>query len=91
MICIYCLFKRKAKEDQLLDIVDKCSEDMQLHGLEAVNMMGIAAWCLQVDSAKRPSLSTVVKVSEGVMDVEVDIDYNFLDLPCADSSSSTLV
>ena len=28
------LFKKNIKEDQLLDLVDKYSEDMQLHGAE---------------------------------------------------------
>ncbi|PKI34780.1 hypothetical protein CRG98_044831 [Punica granatum] len=65
---------------RLLDIVDKCSEDMQFHGPDAVNMMRVAAWCLQADFAKRPSMSTVVKVLEGVMDVKVDLDYNFFNL-----------
>ncbi|OWM78749.1 hypothetical protein CDL15_Pgr002920 [Punica granatum] len=77
------LFKRKAEEQRLLDIVDKCSEDMQFHGPDAVNMMRVAAWCLQADFAKRPSMSTVVKVLEGVMDVKVDLDYNFFNLSWA--------
>ncbi|WJZ92572.1 hypothetical protein VitviT2T_011559 [Vitis vinifera] len=38
------LFKKKAEEDQMLDLVDKYSEDMQLHGAEAVEMMRLAAW-----------------------------------------------
>ncbi|RVW82317.1 G-type lectin S-receptor-like serine/threonine-protein kinase SD2-5 [Vitis vinifera] len=44
------LFKRKAEEDQMLDLVDKYSEDMQLHGEEAVELMRLAAWCLQNDN-----------------------------------------
>ncbi|PKI33613.1 hypothetical protein CRG98_045969 [Punica granatum] len=48
-----------------------------------VNMMRVAAWCLQADFAKRPSMSTVVKVLEGVMDVKVDLDYNFFNLSWA--------
>ncbi|XP_050240798.1 G-type lectin S-receptor-like serine/threonine-protein kinase SD2-5 [Quercus robur] len=35
-------FKKKIGEDRLLDLVDKYSEDMQLHGLEVVNMMRVA-------------------------------------------------
>ncbi|KAF8391191.1 hypothetical protein HHK36_023493 [Tetracentron sinense] len=71
------LFKRKAEEEQLFDMVDKYSEDLQLHGAETVETMKIAAWCLQSDFAKRPSMSVVVKVLEGVMDVEPNLDYNF--------------
>ncbi|KAL6328931.1 hypothetical protein AAG906_007221 [Vitis piasezkii] len=60
------LFKRKAEEDQMLDLVDKYSEDMQLHGEEAVELMRLAAWCLQNDNGLG-----------GVIDVEDNLDYNF--------------
>ncbi|XP_057970189.1 G-type lectin S-receptor-like serine/threonine-protein kinase SD2-5 [Malania oleifera] len=75
------LFKQKAEEDQLLDMVDKSSEDMQLHGEEVVAMMKVAAWCLQSDFAKRPSMSLVIKALEGVADVEDPLDYNFFSPP----------
>ncbi|KAF8006158.1 hypothetical protein BT93_K0463 [Corymbia citriodora subsp. variegata] len=71
------LFKRKAEEEQLLDIADKSSNDMQLNGPQLLDMMRIAAWCLQGDYTKRPSMSTVIKVLEGVMEVPEDLDYNF--------------
>ncbi|KAL3715161.1 hypothetical protein ACJRO7_006973 [Eucalyptus globulus] len=71
------LFKRKAEEKQLLDIVDKSSEDMRLNGPHAVNMMRIAAWCLQGDYTMRPSMSMIIKVLEGVMKVPNNLDYNF--------------
>ncbi|KAL4620635.1 hypothetical protein ACB092_06G169800 [Castanea dentata] len=75
------LFKRKAEEGQLLDMVDKSSEDMQLHGAEVVNMLRVAAWCLQSHFIRRPSMSVVVKVLEGVMHVEDNLDYNFSSPP----------
>ena len=71
------LFKRKAEEGQLLDMVDKSSEDMQLYGAEVVNILRVAAWCLQSHFIRRPSMSVVVKVLEGVMHVEDNFDYNF--------------
>nr|POE96326.1 g-type lectin s-receptor-like serine/threonine-protein kinase sd2-5 [Quercus suber] len=74
-------FKEKLQKKQLLDLVDKCSEDMQLHGAEVVDMMGVVAWCLQSDFTKRPSMSVVVKVLEGVVDVEENLDYNFCNPP----------
>ncbi|CBI22051.3 unnamed protein product, partial [Vitis vinifera] len=40
----------KCINDQMLDLVDKYSEDMQLHGEEAVELMMLAAWCLQNDN-----------------------------------------
>lgn len=75
------LFKQKAEEQNLLDMVDSYSEEMHLHGMEVVQMMKVAAWCLQSDFTKRPSMSVVVKVLEGVMDVEDNLDYNFWSPP----------
>ncbi|CAK9175589.1 unnamed protein product [Ilex paraguariensis] len=72
------LFQRKARGGQLSDMVDKCSEDMQLHGPEIVETMRLADWCLQSDFKRRPSMSTVVKVLEGSADVESDLDYSFV-------------
>ena len=75
------LFKVKAEEGRLLDLVDEYSEDMQVHGAEAVEMMRVAAWCLQSGISRRPSMSVVVKVLEGVMAVEDNLDYNFSNPP----------
>ncbi|KAG8390795.1 hypothetical protein BUALT_Bualt01G0120700 [Buddleja alternifolia] len=68
------LFKRKAEEGRLLDLV----EDMQCNGAEIEEMMQIAALCLQNDCAKRPCMSMVIRVLEGVRDVQTDFDYNNL-------------
>lgn len=70
------LFKCKAEQDQLLDMVDKSSGDMQLHGQEAVKIMKIAAWCLQDDYSKRPSMSAVVKCLEGLVSID-SLSYSF--------------
>ncbi|KAI8007699.1 G-type lectin S-receptor-like serine/threonine-protein kinase SD2-5 [Camellia lanceoleosa] len=71
------LFKRKAEEERLLDIVDKYNEDMQTHRAEVVEMMRVAVWCLQSDFSRRPSMSVVVKVLEGSVDVQSNLDYSF--------------
>ncbi|KAJ9699045.1 hypothetical protein PVL29_007897 [Vitis rotundifolia] len=71
------IFKRKAEENRLADIIDKCSEDMQLHGADVVEMMKVGAWCLQGDFARRPSMSVVVKVLEGSVAVEDNLEYSF--------------
>ncbi|KAL0301400.1 UNVERIFIED_CONTAM: G-type lectin S-receptor-like serine/threonine-protein kinase SD2-5 [Sesamum radiatum] len=72
------LFQKKAEDGEWLDLMDKCCEDMQAKGAEVVEMMQIAAWCLQSDYANRPSMSMLVKVLEGVKDVHLNINYNFL-------------
>ncbi|TXG47679.1 hypothetical protein EZV62_026973 [Acer yangbiense] len=62
-----------SEDDCLIDLVDKDSEDMQLHGEEVVQMMRVAVWCLQNDYNRRPSMSTVVKVLEGTMEFEASL------------------
>ncbi|XP_047320298.1 G-type lectin S-receptor-like serine/threonine-protein kinase SD2-5 [Impatiens glandulifera] len=72
------VFKRKAEIGRLLDLVDKNSENMQINGEEVVEMMKVAAWCLQVDYVIRPSMAAVVQVLEGLASVEDLIEYNFV-------------
>lgn len=81
------LFEKKAEEDLLFDLVDNCSEDMQLHKAEILKMMKVAAWCLQKDHAMRPSMSMVVKVLEGVREVEPNVDYNISNSSISTSST----
>ncbi|KAL5997778.1 hypothetical protein ACLOJK_008708 [Asimina triloba] len=71
------MLEQKAAEDRLIDIVDGTSEDVLLHGEEAIQMIRTAAWCLQNDHTRRPLMSDVVKVLEGVMQVEPTISYQF--------------
>ncbi|KAI8008209.1 G-type lectin S-receptor-like serine/threonine-protein kinase SD2-5 [Camellia lanceoleosa] len=71
------LFKRKAKEERRLDIVDKYNDDMQTHRAEVVERMRVAVWCLQSDFSRRPSMSVIVKVLEGSVDVQSNLDYSF--------------
>ncbi|KAK1416398.1 hypothetical protein QVD17_32189 [Tagetes erecta] len=71
------VFQKCWEQGTLLDIVDISSEDMQTNATEVVKMMKIASWCLQTDYTRRPPMSSVVKVLEGGMDVESDLDYNF--------------
>ncbi|GJZ55273.1 hypothetical protein Tco_0610466 [Tanacetum coccineum] len=60
-------------------MVDRCSEDMQANGSEVMGMMKLASWCLQTDPMRRPSMSSVVKVLGGGMNVDSNLDYNFTD------------
>ncbi|KAH0744085.1 hypothetical protein KY290_032078 [Solanum tuberosum] len=63
------VFRRKAEQEQLMDMVDK-NEDMQLHREAVTEMMSLAAWCLHGNFSKRPSMSLVVKALEGLVTVE---------------------
>uniref|UniRef100_A0A8R7QTS9 non-specific serine/threonine protein kinase n=1 Tax=Triticum urartu TaxID=4572 RepID=A0A8R7QTS9_TRIUA len=64
------LLREKAQNNQLIDLIDKHSDDVVSHQEEVVKMMKLAIWCLQNDSIGRPSMSTVIKVLEGAMSVE---------------------
>jgi hypothetical protein len=50
---------------------------MQAHKHDVIQMMKLAMWCLQIDCKRRPMMSEVVKVLEGTMNVERNIDHNF--------------
>ncbi|KAJ4726477.1 Receptor-like kinase [Melia azedarach] len=70
--------KIKAQEDQLSDLVDEQSEDIQRNNEHAVKMIQIAILCLQKNLYRRPSASILVKVFEGLMNLEPVTDYSFL-------------
>lgn len=75
------LFKKKGEDGRLLDLVDTCNDEMQSNVPEAVDMMKVAAWCLQGEYVKRPSMSMVLKFLEGKTDNEGDLDYDLSNLP----------
>ncbi|CAL5033114.1 unnamed protein product [Urochloa decumbens] len=74
------LLREKAQNNNLQDMIDKRSPDMVPNLGEVIEMMKLAMWCLQSDSSRRPSMSTVVKVLEGAMAVETCAYYNFLNV-----------
>ncbi|KAI3730391.1 hypothetical protein L1987_61561 [Smallanthus sonchifolius] len=74
------VFQKCWEQGTFFDMVDRHSEYMQTHGSEVVEMMKVASWCLQRNFKRRPSMSSVVKVLEGGMNVEPNLDYNFTDL-----------
>ncbi|KAJ6769545.1 G-TYPE LECTIN S-RECEPTOR-LIKE SERINE/THREONINE-PROTEIN KINASE SD2-5 [Salix purpurea] len=72
------MLQEKAGEDRLIDIVKNLDDQyMQSDREEIIRMIKIAAWCLQDDPERRPLMSTVVKVLEGVMEVDSNIVYEF--------------
>ncbi|KAL6838671.1 hypothetical protein ACP4OV_031385 [Aristida adscensionis] len=77
-IHLISLLQEKARTNNLADLIDKNSEDMQMHKEEVVGMMKLAMWCLQIDWNKRPQMSIVVKVLEDTIELETNIDYKFV-------------
>ncbi|XP_059284990.1 G-type lectin S-receptor-like serine/threonine-protein kinase SD2-5 [Lycium ferocissimum] len=81
VVHLLSVFRRKAEEEQHMDMVDKNNEDMQINNQAVTELMILAAWCVQDDFTKRPSMKLVVKVLEGLVSVETNIDYDFTSLP----------
>ncbi|KAF7020278.1 hypothetical protein CFC21_033396 [Triticum aestivum] len=77
-IHLITLLEEKVKNGQLVDLIDKNSIDMQAQEQDVIKMMKLAMWCLQIDWKRRPKMSEVVKVLEGTMDAESNIDHNFV-------------
>jgi serine/threonine protein kinase len=71
------LLQEKAQNNQLVDLIDKHSDDMVSHHDEVVQMMKLAIWCLQHDSIQRPSMSIVIKVLAGAISIQT-FDANSL-------------
>ncbi|CAO2179524.1 unnamed protein product [Urochloa humidicola] len=77
-IHLITLLEEKVKNGQFTDLIDEHNNDMYVHKQEVIQMMKLAMWCLQIDSKRRPQMSDVVKVLEGTMNVETNIDHNFV-------------
>ncbi|XP_002277406.2 G-type lectin S-receptor-like serine/threonine-protein kinase SD2-5 [Vitis vinifera] len=83
------VLQKKAEEERLIEIVENL-EEMKDHG-EVVRMIRIGAWCLQDDPTRRPPMSVVVKVLEGVMEVDSNIIYKFIHAMTSTSPSDDKV
>nr|CAD1842241.1 unnamed protein product [Ananas comosus var. bracteatus] len=77
-IHLISLLQEKVKAGRLLDLVDCSNKDIKLPEKEVIEMMKLAMWCLQIDSSRRPPMSTVVKVLEGATGVETSLEYDFV-------------
>uniref|UniRef100_A0A453DXJ6 non-specific serine/threonine protein kinase n=1 Tax=Aegilops tauschii subsp. strangulata TaxID=200361 RepID=A0A453DXJ6_AEGTS len=77
-IHLITLLEEKVKSDRLVDLIDNSSNDMQAHKQDVIQMMMLAMWCLQIDCKKRPKMSEVVKVLEGTMKTDLNIEHNFV-------------
>ncbi|KAJ6935122.1 hypothetical protein NC652_010200 [Populus alba x Populus x berolinensis] len=68
---------KKGDQDRVIDIVENLDEYTRSDREEITRMIKVAAWCLQDDPERRPLMSTVLKVLEGVMEVDPSINYRF--------------
>ncbi|PIN12121.1 Serine/threonine protein kinase [Handroanthus impetiginosus] len=76
--------KRMAEEGRLVELIDNCNEDLKANRSAAVKAVEIGIRCLQPHNI-RPSIPVVVKLLEGMIDVEPILDYAFLSMfydPC---------
>ncbi|KAJ1282105.1 hypothetical protein BS78_03G024600 [Paspalum vaginatum] len=72
--------QESARDDKLEDLIDMNGDSMQIHKEEVIRMMKLAMRCLQIDYNKRPLMSAVVKILEGTMNVETNIEFNFVSM-----------
>ena len=71
------MLQKKGGQDRVIDIVENLDEYTRSDREEITRMIKVAAWCLQDDPERRPLMSTVLKVLEGVMEVDSNINYRF--------------
>lgn len=73
------MLQESARSGVIFDLVaSHFGHEIELYAEQVMEMTKLAMWCLQVDTTKRPAMSTVVKALEGAIIVERDIDYNFM-------------
>ncbi|KAI4319729.1 hypothetical protein MLD38_033295 [Melastoma candidum] len=81
--------EKKAKEGTLMNLSEGDSKDLKpdenviAHVSRAIR---VAAWCLQKDFQKRPSMSVVIKVLDGIMGIEDELVYDFTSHPMSTKS-----
>ncbi|KAI4378352.1 hypothetical protein MLD38_015843 [Melastoma candidum] len=74
------LFEGKAKGGRLTDLLRPYGSNLSIDDSvvsDNLRAMRIASWCLQTDFRNRPSMSTVIKVLDGVMEVTDNLVYDF--------------
>ncbi|KAK8960666.1 G-type lectin S-receptor-like serine/threonine-protein kinase SD2-5 [Platanthera guangdongensis] len=71
------LLQEKIGEGRITDMIEGRENYEQWEEDEAAAMLKLAAWCLQTDSGRRPSMAVVVKVLEGGLNVETNVNHNF--------------
>uniref|UniRef100_A0A0E0JDB1 Protein kinase domain-containing protein n=1 Tax=Oryza punctata TaxID=4537 RepID=A0A0E0JDB1_ORYPU len=64
-IHLITLLQENVKSDQLVDLIDKDNNDMQVHKQE-------------IDCKRRPQMSEVVKALEGTISIETNIVHDFI-------------
>ncbi|CAK7351249.1 unnamed protein product [Dovyalis caffra] len=83
--------QKKADQDRVIDMVETSDEYTQSNREEMLRMIHVAAWCLQDDPERRPLMSTVLKVLEGVMEVDSNINFQFSHALIASSVDDVVV
>ncbi|CAK7351253.1 unnamed protein product [Dovyalis caffra] len=69
--------QKKADQDRAIDMVETSDEYTQSDRDEILRMIHLSAWCLQDEPERRPLMSIVLKLLEGVMEVDSNINYQF--------------
>ncbi|XP_057825232.2 G-type lectin S-receptor-like serine/threonine-protein kinase SD2-5 [Cryptomeria japonica] len=75
---LFPLLPIKAEEGKLIDLIEEGLQDEQRSvSEEAVEVIKMGMWCVLEDFTRRPAMSTVVKVLEGLREVASDVPFAF--------------
>lgn len=75
---LFPLLQIKAEEGKLINLIEEGLQDEQRSvSEEAVEVTKMGMWCVQEDFTRRPAMSTVVKVLEGLREVASDVPFAF--------------
>ncbi|XP_078177316.1 G-type lectin S-receptor-like serine/threonine-protein kinase SD2-5 [Carex rostrata] len=74
------LLRDKIRTNKLPEIIDSNIAFVESHLEDIIRMVKLAMWCLESDSTRRPTMPVVVKILEGAMDFEADLEKHFFNV-----------
>ncbi|GLJ35710.1 hypothetical protein SUGI_0717360 [Cryptomeria japonica] len=81
---LFSVLQVKAEAGRLIDLVYEAFEDDETSVIEeAVKLLKVGMWCVEVDFWRRPAMSTVVKALEGLVDTLDDVPSATTGFPVA--------
>ncbi|GLJ35707.1 hypothetical protein SUGI_0717330 [Cryptomeria japonica] len=86
---LFSVLQVKAEAGRLIDLVYEGFEDDETSVIEeAVKLLKVGMWCVEVDFWRRPAMSTVVKALEGLVDTLDDVPSTTTGFPVASNYNS---
>lgn len=82
------LLRDKIRTNKLPEIIDSNIAFVESHLEDIIRMVKLAMWCLESDSTRRPTMPVVVKILEGAMDFEADLEKHFYNVTLVEPQST---